>query len=397
MVATPQALDLSDLQLSPESLPDRTCPEPQGCGGYEEYHPYGTAAWRAASSAFAVSAKRYRYTGMERDEETGLALHGVRMYAPWLGRWCSSDPIGLGGGVNAYRYASDSPWMRTDRPGTQDAAAAHDKLKDSPVHKQHGIHIAEDGTVAVRKGDWLSKFSAAMHNGDMTDIHEFAREDPVTGDVLPVQDLDLIEEGETLYYLPQVKKHEENKEAALTESKRVITERIADTERKLTQTRPSGREDQLHWMAEQDNLRGELSQQQTALDLIDFFIAHREDPAVNDEYWTDTDVRDYVKNDGGNPDGDEYLTPGSKELHARAFDQLRPGYESGEPKRLVNAAMTVSKRIAGGFGVVASARSGFGAMTSLNRRTLDALDAHWEIRRQNPNDIYSLIPSTKAR
>ena len=43
---------------------------------YEEYHPYGTAAWRAEDSSITVSAKRYRYTGMERDEETGLARHG---------------------------------------------------------------------------------------------------------------------------------------------------------------------------------------------------------------------------------------------------------------------------------------------------------------------------------
>lgn len=39
---------------------------------YEEYHPYGTSSYRAANSAIDVSAKRYRYTGKERDEETGL-------------------------------------------------------------------------------------------------------------------------------------------------------------------------------------------------------------------------------------------------------------------------------------------------------------------------------------
>ncbi|MDC0721967.1 RHS repeat domain-containing protein [Nannocystis bainbridge] len=40
---------------------------------YEEFHPYGTSSYRAANSAIEVSAKRYRYTGQERDEETGLA------------------------------------------------------------------------------------------------------------------------------------------------------------------------------------------------------------------------------------------------------------------------------------------------------------------------------------
>ena len=62
----------------------------------EEYHPFGTTAWWAGDSE-TVSRKRYRYTGKERDEETGLYYHGARYYAPWLGRWTAADPIGLGG------------------------------------------------------------------------------------------------------------------------------------------------------------------------------------------------------------------------------------------------------------------------------------------------------------
>lgn len=60
---------------------------------YEEYHPYGTTAFQAGRNRAEVSLKRYRYTGMERDEETGLNYHGARYYAGWLGRWCSCDPI----------------------------------------------------------------------------------------------------------------------------------------------------------------------------------------------------------------------------------------------------------------------------------------------------------------
>ena len=45
---------------------------------YEEYHPYGTTAFQAGRSAAEVSLKRYRYTGKERDEETGLNYHGAR-------------------------------------------------------------------------------------------------------------------------------------------------------------------------------------------------------------------------------------------------------------------------------------------------------------------------------
>jgi RHS repeat-associated protein len=72
---------------------------------YEEYHPYGTTAWQAPELT-TVSLKRYRYTGMERDEESGLQRHGVRYYAVWLGRWGSADPLDLMGPerFSAYLY-----------------------------------------------------------------------------------------------------------------------------------------------------------------------------------------------------------------------------------------------------------------------------------------------------
>ena len=52
----------------------------------EEYLPYGETSF----GSFA--RKRYRFTGKERDEESGLYYHGARYYAPWLARWVSCDP-----------------------------------------------------------------------------------------------------------------------------------------------------------------------------------------------------------------------------------------------------------------------------------------------------------------
>ncbi|MCI5136959.1 MAG: RHS repeat-associated core domain-containing protein, partial [Candidatus Electrothrix sp. AR1] len=88
---------------------------------YEEYHPYGTTAFQLYAQE--VSRKRYRYTGMERDEETGLNYHSARYYALWLGRWCSCDPIGIGDGVNLYRYSKNSPLVYYDRKGDKSAVS----------------------------------------------------------------------------------------------------------------------------------------------------------------------------------------------------------------------------------------------------------------------------------
>ncbi|MEM9461010.1 MAG: SpvB/TcaC N-terminal domain-containing protein [Myxococcota bacterium] len=91
---------------------------------YEEYHPYGTSSYRSVDASVQVSAKRYRYIGMERDEETGLDHMGARYYAPWLGRWTSGDPIGLGDGVNRYAYVSNNPVRMRDPTGTKGTPAS---------------------------------------------------------------------------------------------------------------------------------------------------------------------------------------------------------------------------------------------------------------------------------
>ena len=85
---------------------------------YEEYHPYGTTAYNATDSGIEVSLKRFRYTGKERDEETGLYYHGARYYASWLGRWSSVDPLGLDDGVNRWAYVHGNPIAATDPTGT---------------------------------------------------------------------------------------------------------------------------------------------------------------------------------------------------------------------------------------------------------------------------------------
>lgn len=85
---------------------------------YEEYTPYGSTSYQAVRSQ-TETPKRYRYTGMERDEESGLGYHGARYYAPWLGRWSSADPMGLEDGLNLYAYCADNPSNNQDIKGTE--------------------------------------------------------------------------------------------------------------------------------------------------------------------------------------------------------------------------------------------------------------------------------------
>lgn len=84
---------------------------------YEEYHPYGTTAFQGYDAG--VSLKRYRYTGKERDEETGLNYHRARFFAPWLGRWTSCDLAGIADGTNIYAYSSNNPLCLVDLKGSK--------------------------------------------------------------------------------------------------------------------------------------------------------------------------------------------------------------------------------------------------------------------------------------
>lgn len=83
---------------------------------YEEYTPYGSTAYQAVRN-LTDTPKRYRYTGMERDDESGLGYHSTRYYAPWLGRWTAADPAGLVDGDNLYRYSRDNPIRFNDPSG----------------------------------------------------------------------------------------------------------------------------------------------------------------------------------------------------------------------------------------------------------------------------------------
>lgn len=83
---------------------------------YEEYAPYGSSTYQAVRSR-TETAKRYRYTGKERDEETGFSYHGARYYAAWLGRWTATDRSGIEDSPNIYMYVRAKPTILYDPTG----------------------------------------------------------------------------------------------------------------------------------------------------------------------------------------------------------------------------------------------------------------------------------------
>ena len=83
---------------------------------YEEYYPYGSTSYQGVNKAIKAAAKRYRYTGKERDEESGLYYYGARYYAQWLGSWVSCDQLDVSD-KNLYSYVSGNPIRFKDERG----------------------------------------------------------------------------------------------------------------------------------------------------------------------------------------------------------------------------------------------------------------------------------------
>jgi RHS repeat-associated protein len=96
---------------------------------YEEYYPYGDTSYQAGRSVAEVGLKRYRYTGKEKDEESGLYYMLARYYSGWLSRWTAADPAGLVDGPNLYMYCRGNPVSLLDRDGRRSGPSPdHDVL-----------------------------------------------------------------------------------------------------------------------------------------------------------------------------------------------------------------------------------------------------------------------------
>ena len=120
---------------------------------YEEYAPYGSSTYQAVRSQ-TETLKRYRYTGKERDEESGLYYHGARYFAAWLGRWSSSDPIGIADGANTFAYCRCNPLNNIDPTGqgTEGDDQIYCKAKSEGFIKEHWMEHRTFKEMASKEG-----------------------------------------------------------------------------------------------------------------------------------------------------------------------------------------------------------------------------------------------------
>jgi RHS repeat-associated protein len=101
----------------------------------------GNVVWTARLDAYGkvttetgTVVNNLRFPGQYHDRETGLYYNWHRYYSPELGRYITSDPIGLAGGLNTYAYVGGNPVGAVDPMGLDT------------------IRVTINGTVTVKTG-----------------------------------------------------------------------------------------------------------------------------------------------------------------------------------------------------------------------------------------------------
>jgi RHS repeat-associated protein len=83
---------------------------------YNDYYPFGMVMNGRSGSASADA--RFKFTGKERDTETGWDDFGARYYDARIGRWLQVDPMTEKYPfLSPYNYVDNSPPKYIDRDG----------------------------------------------------------------------------------------------------------------------------------------------------------------------------------------------------------------------------------------------------------------------------------------
>lgn len=84
---------------------------------WDQAEPFGVSTPDENPSGLGVFEFPLRFSGQYSDKETNLSYNYYRDYAPSLGRYMQSDPIGLRAGINIYQYVLAQPLTATDPYG----------------------------------------------------------------------------------------------------------------------------------------------------------------------------------------------------------------------------------------------------------------------------------------
>jgi RHS repeat-associated protein len=167
-----------------------------------EYTPYGEV-WIEKASAVSALDVPYRFTGKERDKETGLYYYGARYLDPKDSRWLSVDPAlgdyvpqapindeakkhnqnlpGMGGVFNTvnlhvYHYAGNNPVKYTDPDGRDSVWNIDEQAKTIeitiPVRFERGTTAEQKQEFYAAAKNWEGEYTinTGLARGNLNDF-----------------------------------------------------------------------------------------------------------------------------------------------------------------------------------------------------------------------------------
>jgi RHS repeat-associated protein len=123
------------------------------------------------------STSNYKFTGKERDAESGLDYFGARYYSSNMGRWSSPDPSGLAyadptnpQSLNLYSYVLNNPLAFTDPDGLEcvwddgsfDSADDKDTGSHSGCSAAGGTYVDPKAFSTIGAGDWSGQANSQI-------------------------------------------------------------------------------------------------------------------------------------------------------------------------------------------------------------------------------------------
>lgn len=137
----------------------------------------GVLAWAWQSDAFGNGAAAdnpaglgvfdfgLRFPGQVFDVETGLHYNNARYYDPVIGRYRSSDPIGLFGGFSTYSYSHNGPVIAVDPTGEMSPQLIAAGVGFVAGASFKAIAEYENFSGALRSRDWTTAGGIAAKIG----------------------------------------------------------------------------------------------------------------------------------------------------------------------------------------------------------------------------------------
>ncbi len=111
---------------------------------YNDYYPYGMTM--PGRSGTMGADTRFRFTGKERDVESGFDYFGARYYDSRIARWMSVDPLaGKYPEIAPYVYTHNNPINRFDPDGKGDQTSER-KKEEAAQDIGKGANAIAEGT-----------------------------------------------------------------------------------------------------------------------------------------------------------------------------------------------------------------------------------------------------------